>query len=143
MKPSKLILTSLCGLYLSTPAQAADRPVFYPFQEAVQRAVDDGFLDGSVTFYLAGTGSTGTVLQADVVTNKKTNAFAKKDEVACDHVLRSALIQLQTAAKNAGATSVRNIVSYYKKDTYSSTSNYQCSVGTAMAGVALKGDLVK
>ena len=143
MNTTRVLLASLCGLLLSAQAQAADRPVYFPFQEAVQRAVDDGFLDGSVSFHLAGTGATGTVVQADAITNKKTNAFAKKDDVACDHVLRSALIQLQTAAQNAGATSVQNIVSYYKRNTYSSTRDYQCNVGTAMAGVTLKGDLVK
>ena len=143
MNITRILLASLCGLLLSAQAQAADRAVYFPFQAAVQRAVDDGFLDGSVTFHLAGTSQAGTVLQADAITNKKTNAFAKKDEVACDHVLRSALLQLQTAAHNAGATSVHNIVSYFKKNTYSSTSDYQCNVGTAMAGVTLKGDLVK
>ena len=72
--------------------QAADTAHQLDFNSAVQRAVADGTLDGSVKFYLAGTKSGGKIIQKDAVTNKKTNGFAKPAETACDHVLRSALI---------------------------------------------------
>ena len=143
MNITRVLLASLCGLLLSAQAQAADRAVYFPFQEAVQRAVDDGFLDGSVTFHLAGTSQAGTVLQADAITNKKTNGFAKSAESSCDHVLRSALIQFQNTAKANGANAVTNLVSFYKSNETRSTTTYQCAKGTALAGVALKGDLVK
>ena len=58
-------------------AQAADTAHNLDFKSAVERAVADGTLDGSVKFYLAGTKSGGKVLQKDAVTNKKTNGFAK------------------------------------------------------------------
>lgn len=77
------------------------------------------------------------------MTNKKTNGFGKPAETACDHVLRSALIQLQNTAKAKGANSVTNIVSYFKANEAKSTTSYQCFKGTAIASVALKGDLVK
>ena len=119
MKKPLLAVIGLLGLALATPVWA-DAVVHLPFQEAVQRATAEGVLDGSVQFYLAGTAAPGHVIKAGVVTNKKTNAFAKDDDKVYEHVLRSALIQLQLAAKNNGASSVRNIVSYFKKDTYSS-----------------------
>ena len=70
MNITRILLASLCGLLLSAQAQAADRAVYFPFQEAVQRAEDDGFLAGSVTFHLAGTSQAGTVLQADAIANR-------------------------------------------------------------------------
>ena len=124
-------------------AQAADTMHNFNFQEAVQKAVADGTLDGSVKFYLAGTKTGGKVLEKGVVTNKKTNGFVKSAEASCDRVLRSALIQLQHAAHEKGANAVTNIVSYYKAHETKSTTTYECAKGTAMAGVALKGDLVK
>lgn len=134
------ITLSLLGL---TSVHAKDDMHNYNFKEAVDRAVADGTLDGSVKFYLAGTKSGGKLIEAGAVTNKKTNGFGKSAEKSCDHVLRSALIQLQNTAKEKGANAVTNIVSFYKSNETKSTTTYQCAKGTAMAGVALKGDLVK
>ncbi len=139
----KLILTTALTLGISVAVQAADDIHNLNFNEAVQRAVADGTLDGSVKFYLAGTKSGGQLLQKGIVTNKKTNGFAKSAESSCDWVLRSTLIQLQNAAKNRGANAVTNIVSYYKANESHSSTTYECHKGTAVAGVALKGDLVK
>ncbi|WP_296278101.1 excinuclease [uncultured Acinetobacter sp.] len=135
------------ALALSTTGMAsvhaADTIHQFNFQEAVNRAVADGFLDGSVKFYLAGTKSGGKVIEKGLVTNKKTNGFAKSAESSCDHVLRSALIQFQNTAKERGANAVTNLVSFYKSNETRSTTTYDCAKGTAIAGVALKGDIVK
>ena len=139
----KIALTAaLCCVGIMS-VQAADTAHQLDFNSAVQRAVADGTLDGSVKFYLAGTKSGGKIIQKDAVTNKKTNGFGKPAETACDHVLRSALIQLQNTAKAKGANSVTNIVSYFKANEAKSTTTYQCFKGTAIASVALKGDLVQ
>ncbi len=122
---------------------AADTMHDFNFKEAVDRAVADGTLDGSVKFYLTGTKSGGKVIEKGLVTNKKTNGFAKSAESACDHVLRSALIQFQNTAKAKGANAVTNLVSFYKSNETRSTTTYRCAKGTAIAGVALKGDIVK
>ncbi len=83
------------------------------------------------------------MIEKGLVTNKKTNGFAKSAESSCDHVLRSALIQFQNTAKANGANAVTNLVSLYKSNETRSTTTYQCAKGTALAGVALKGDLVR
>ncbi|ANN66584.1 excinuclease [Bordetella bronchialis] len=132
-----LVLAAACA----PAAHAADRTVMQSFQEAVKNATDAGKLDGSVKFYLAGTGPSGKVLEANVVTNRKTNAFGKSDEKACDWAAQSALISLQEAAKKAGANAVINIVSYYKKNETRDPAKYECHAGAVIAGVALKGDL--
>lgn len=107
-----LLICALPGI-----SQARDTAVYLPFDKAVAEATRAGKIDGSVKFYLAGTAPAGnvTVLSAGAVTNKKTNAFNKSDEVACEWVAQSAIISLHQAAKNAGANAVTNIVSFYKK----------------------------
>ncbi|AZS78963.1 MULTISPECIES: hypothetical protein [Achromobacter] len=131
------------SLACSAHAVAADRTVFLPLQPAIDAALAAGKIDGSVKFYLAGTGPKGQVLEAGVVTNRKTNAFAKKDADACLWVAQSAVIALHEAAKKANANAVTNIVSYYRKKEYSSKTDYECHAGAVVAGVALRGDLTR
>lgn len=134
-----ILMTSL--LCLGSFAYAKDEAHHLDFNQAVQNAISKGLIDGQVKFYLAGTHSSGTVIQKDVVSNKKTNGFAKSAEKSCEHALHSALIHLDKAAKAKGATKVTNIVSYFKKNEYRSTTQYECYKGTAISSVTLKGDL--
>ncbi|MDS7942916.1 excinuclease [Acinetobacter sp. V110_1] len=143
MLNKKILLVAMLSAGFTATVQAADEVHHLNFKEAVDRAVADGTLDGSVKFYLSGTKSGGKVIQKDVVTNKKTNGFAKSAEDSCDWVLRSALIQMQNNAKAQGANAVTNIVSYFKSNETRSTTTYDCYKGTMMAGVTLKGDIVK
>lgn len=74
--------------------------------------------------------------------NKKTSSFNKTDKEACQWVLLSALLSLQDRAKNEGGNAVINIASYYKKNTISSDTEYECHAGAVIAGVAMIGDVV-
>lgn len=143
MSIKQLFLATVLSAGCIASVQAGDNTHNFDFNTAVQSAIADGTLDGSVKFYLKGTKSGGKVLEQGIVTNQKTNGFGKSAEKSCDWVLRSALLQLDKAAKARGANAVTNIVSYYKKNETSSTSTYECHKGTAVAGVALKGDIVK
>jgi len=143
MKISKYSSLTVLALAMSAPALAADRSVYLPLQEAVATAQADGKIDGSVKFYLAGTGPKGQVLRRGIVSNKKTNAFAKQDDVACLRAAQSAIIGLHNSAKKSGANAVTNIVSYYRKVEYRSKTDYECHAGGVVAGVALRGDLAK
>lgn len=75
-------------------------------------------------------------------TNKKTNAFNKSDEEACQWVMLSALKQLKLRADELGANAVINIVSNYKNDQKSSETEYTCGAGGLIAGVAFIGEFV-
>jgi hypothetical protein len=79
----------------------------------------------------------------EFVTNKKTNSFGKSDEQACRWAMLSALIQLHDRAVEEGGNAVINIVSYYKKQEIPDKSEYECHAGAVIAGVALKGTVVK
>lgn len=133
-----LLLCSLPGI-----SQARDTALYLPFEKVVQQMQAENKLDGSVKFYLAGTQPRGKVkvVSANAVTNKKTNAFNKTDEAACEWALQSALLTLQEAARKANANAVTNITSYYKKNERRDAATYECHAGAVIAGVALKGDL--
>ena len=46
------------------------------------------------------------------------------------------------SARQLGGNAVVNIVSYYKKSTSASSTDYVCHAGNFVAGVALKGTVV-
>lgn len=79
----------------------------------------------------------------EVTTSRKTNAFGKSDEEACQWALLSALKVLQENAQKRGYDAVVNVRSNYQNKEFSSATEFQCGAGAIMAGVALKGDIVK
>ena len=144
---NKLVF-SIIGLALSLPvilpAHASDNAVMLPISEALEAKDAQEKLDDSIKLYF-GTQShpkVVTKLGTDV-TNKKTNGFGKTAERACNWAFLAAVKQLQARANELGANAVINIVSYYKKETVTSTTEFECHKGGLIAGVALKGDFVK
>ena len=79
----------------------------------------------------------------EFVTNRKGNSAGRPDEEACRWTMMSALKQLHDRAIDEGGNAVINIVSYYRKEVFSSETTYECHAGAIIAGVALKGTVVK
>lgn len=67
----KQIMIAGAMLAVTGLAQAKDDAHYLDFNQAVQSAVADGAIDGSVKFYLAGTKSGGKVISKDLISNKK------------------------------------------------------------------------
>jgi hypothetical protein len=141
----KALTLGLATLLLAAPAaaMASDKVIHLSFENGVAAAQKAGLIDGSVKFYLAGSGPHGKVVNDNVTINRKTNAFGKSDEETCNHVLATDLIYLQNEAKQAGANAVTDIVSNYNDTQFSDGQNYECHKGFLMSGVALKAKLVK
>jgi uncharacterized protein YbjQ (UPF0145 family) len=142
---AKVLALTLLALASVPSISFAEDVVYLSFQDTVAAATASGKLDGSVKFYLAGNQPAGKVdvVNDNVVTNKKTNAFGKSSQESCSWALQSALITLQGAAKQAGANAVVDIESYYKKQVHKDPKNYECHKGSLMSGVALRGKLAK
>jgi uncharacterized protein YbjQ (UPF0145 family) len=87
----------------------------------------------------------GTVASSygEFVTNRKTNSVGRPDEEVCRWAMISAMKELAGRARTEGGNAVINIVSYYKKNVFSSATEYECHAGAIIAGVALKGTVVK
>jgi uncharacterized protein YbjQ (UPF0145 family) len=141
----KALTLGLTALLLAAPtvAMAGDKVTHLSFEAGVAAAHQAGSIDGSVKFYLAGTGPRGKVVNDNVSVNRKTNAFGKSDEETCNRVLATDLLYLQNEAKQAGANAVTDIVGNYNNAEYRDNQNFECHKGFLMSGVALKGKLVK
>ena len=138
------LIAATALLAVASTAQARDTRVEQSLHELVNSAEARNVgIDGSVKFYLAGEKVSVVERLGEDVTNKKTNAANKSDAEACRWVALSALRALQDGAKSHGANAVVDIVSYYKKNEFKSTTNYECYAGAILAGVALKGTYAK
>jgi hypothetical protein len=139
------ILSLACSILLSSGvARAADDIVMLSIQDALAAPQARGKLDGSVKFYFGKQPAPKAIMShGEFIANPKTNAFAKSEGSACNWVFLSAMISLQDRAKSVGANAVTNIQSYYKKHEVSSETQFECHKGFIMAGVALRGDVVR
>lgn len=142
--PGRTILLALLAAFIVEPVMARDTELHLPFAEVATTPDAQHKLDGSVKFYLAGQ-QTPEVVQrfTTEVSNRKTNGVGKSDRDACRWAALSALIAFQEKAKAAGADTVVDIVSYYKKHEVKSATDYECHAGAVVVGVALKGTLAK
>ena len=58
-------------------------------------------------------------------------------------ILNKRIKNSSNSAKKENATKVVNLTSYFKKQEFKSTTEYECAIGNIMTGVALKGDIAK
>ena len=79
----------------------------------------------------------------EYMSNKKTNAFNKTDERACQWNFLSAMLSFQDRALRMGGNAVVNIRSYYKKNSISSQAEFECGSGAFVSGVTFLGDVVQ
>ncbi len=140
----KFIAITTILFLISFQVYPRDTKLLLPIEEALQSSDFKDQLDPNIKFYF-GDQKHQKVANSfgKFVTNKKTNAFGKSDDKACRWVLLSALISLQDRVKTEGGNAVINIVSYYKKDKFSSNNEFECHAGNIIAGVALQGEVVK
>lgn len=138
-----LIKTSVVSVAILLAACAPrDTTHYLSINEALNSPEAKQVLNPNIKLYF-GKPAPGRIIAANAVSNKKTNSANKTDEKACQRAFLSAVKQFQDRAAASGATKVGNLVSYYKKNTYKSTTQYECHAGNIIAGVALKGDIVK
>ncbi len=141
---TRLLALTLSGLMLSPLAAARDTQLFLPIEEAMNSSAAEEQLNGAVKFYFGkDSGPAVAKTMGSFVANRKTNGVGKSDEEACRWVFLSSLLALRDRALAEGGDAVVNIHSYYKKDEYFSATDYECHAGAIMAGVALKGTVVK
>lgn len=129
---------------VATSASARDDVLELSVADAMANAKVSQAVGDGVQFYFGGQ-SHDTVKQTfgEWSTNKKTNAFGKSDEFACQWAFAGALKTLKQRAIKEGGNAVINIRSNYKNNLTSSDTHFKCGAGNVIAGVALIGDVVK
>jgi len=131
-------------LLLATPALARDDRLRFPISEALTSDAAKNKLDPAVKLYFGKQAHPKPARSFGHDTaNRKTNAMGKTDKAACDWVFLSAVLSLQERARKEGADAVVNIVSVYKDTRTESETEYLCGAGSIVAGVALRGEMVK
>ena len=144
MKKIFTIMAILVVTLTSNFAVARNDLQSFSIQGALSQEQAKEKVGNEVRFYF-GNQKHGKILKnwGEVATNKKTNAFMKDDQEACTWAFLSALISLRDRALKEGGNAVVNIRSNYKGKVTSSETTFQCGVGNVIAGVALKGKVVK
>ncbi|MEP0355397.1 MAG: excinuclease ABC subunit A [Paraglaciecola sp.] len=139
----KVLLAGLVScLLISSSAFARDDRVKFPIEPLLSSSKAKQALL-SVPVYFAGQShATPSNTWGEVTTSKKTNAFNKSDQEACEWVLLSAIKALQESALKKGMNAVIDVKSNYKHQEFSSSSEFECGAGKFLAGVALKATLV-
>jgi uncharacterized protein YbjQ (UPF0145 family) len=136
-------LCAIAALCWVPAGLARDQVQDFPLNKALSSSDAKAKLGDSIKFAF-GSASIGTVAKnhGEFRTNKKTNAFGKSDEKACNWAFLSAMITLKDRAVTEGGNAVINIRSNYKNNPTSSETTFQCGAGNVVAGVALIGDVV-
>jgi len=142
MKKSLLILVALTALF-ANQAMARDTIAEYSIAELLETTKAKNALVDIPLFFADAKHPKEQAKFGEVISNKKTNAWNKSDKEACEWVMLSALKALQERAMSEGMNAVVGIESFYKKREFKSQTHFQCGAGTVMAGVALKGTLIK
>jgi hypothetical protein len=145
MRNFSLGIIVIAAMFLdSAPAEARDTRLLLSIKDVLETPKAKEVLGTGVKFYF-GEQKYGTPqsTMGTYTTNKKTNAFNKSDKEACEWVFLSALVQLRDRAQSEGGNAVVKITSYYKKSVFSSETQFECHAGNVVAGVALRGEVVK
>lgn len=139
----KYFLFVLACLYLPSSTFARDDKNLYSIESAMSTSAAKEKLNKGYIFKF-GEQAPGKILSnhGEFMSNKKTNAFGKSDKEACDWAFLSAMLSFQDRIAQEGGNAVVNIRSYYKKNTLSSTTEYECGNGAVIAGVTFLGEVV-
>ena len=141
-RPLLVLALWALGVIIAPVAQARDSVLHLPIKDVLENPEYKTRLGSGVALYFGSQDAAGQSL-GEYVTNKKTNAFGKSDEKSCQWAMLSALLELVERARKEGANAVVNISSYYKRIDFVSDTEYECHAGGVIAGVTLKGKVIK
>lgn len=128
----------------ATPVAARDAVVLLPIAHVIDAPAAQQKLQNSVQLYFGARPARAVIRDfGNYRARRKTNGFAKSEEASCDQAFLSALREMQGRAASLGANAVVNIESDYNHHQVSSRTDYECHKGFLMAGVALRGDIVR
>lgn len=144
MRNSFAALAMSAALAAVSPAEARDDRSMFPIKAALEKGQSfKDKIDSAIPLYF-GKQKTPPVDKriGEWTANKKTNAFGKSDQEACEIAFISAAVSLQDRARREGGNAVVNIRSVYKNDNVESDREFLCGAGAVIAGVALRGTVV-
>ena len=133
----------MAAVLVSGVADARDSRLKFPIKDALAANNAQATLGSEVKFFFGPDAPKAAKTMGTYTSNKKTNFANKSDKEGCEWAFLSAMIALKERALAEGGNAVVNIQSYYKKNEFSSATEYECGAGAFVGGVALRGTVVK
>ena len=144
MKCFAIVLAAMAATLMSGIALARDTQLKLPIKDAMEDAAAKEKLGTGVKFFFGPQTTPKAEKSLGTFTsNKKTNFVGKSDKEACEWAFLSAMISLRDRAIAEGGNAVINIQSYFKKNEFTSATEYECHAGAVTGGVTLRGTVVK
>ena len=143
MKVTTLAVSAIAAALMMTVAHARDTRLKLPIKEAMETAEAKEKLGTDVKFVFGGEAPKNAKTFGTYTSNKKTNFANKSDKEGCEWAFLSAMISLKERALAEGGNAVINIQSYYKKNEFTSATEYECAAGAFVGGVALRGTVAR
>jgi hypothetical protein len=144
MKSSAIVLAAVAATLMTSLALARDTHLKLPIKDAMENAVAREKLGDEVKFFFGPQATPKTEKSfGTFMSNKKTNFANRSDKEGCEWAFLSAMISLKQRALAEGGNAVINIQSFYKKNEFTSATEYECGAGAIMGGVTMRGTVVK
>jgi len=143
MKHSAIVAAAMAALLVAGAADARDSHLKLPIKDALAANNASSTLGTDVKFFFGTDAPKAAKTMGTYTSNKKTNFANKSDKEGCEWAFLSAMIALKERAVAEGGNAVINIQSYYKKNEFSSATEYECGAGAFVGGVTLRGTVVK
>ena len=133
----------LAALLLMAAQMSSAKDAFHDYSvEAALKSPQAGQLR-NIPIFMAGQDHPPGDRIEENKSNRRTNAFGKSDQDACDIAFLSAIFALQDRAMSVGGTAVVDIKSVTKNQNLTSATEYRCVSGAFVANVALTGTIIK
>jgi hypothetical protein len=142
MRISAIALAAVAATLVASIALARDTHLKLPIKDALGTPAAKEALGTNVKFVF-GSKPAGAKEIGTYTSNKKTNFANKSDKEGCEWAFLSAMIALKERAIAEGGNAVVNIQSYYKKNEFSSATEYECGAGAFVGGVTMRGTVAK
>jgi uncharacterized protein YbjQ (UPF0145 family) len=145
MKTFMLAFSAALAVSSAFSAAARDEHLMFPIKSALEKGKHTkNSIDPKIRLHFGKQGGPAVAKTiGEWTASRKTNTAHKSDQEACEIAFVSAVVSLQERARNEGGDAVINIRSVYRNEHRESPSQYLCGAGTFVAGVGLRGTVVK
>ena len=143
MRIFAIALAAVAASLMAGVADARDTRLKLPIKDALAAPAAQEKLGSDVKFFFGPEAPKAAQSMGTYMSNKKTNFASRTDKDGCEWAFLSAMLSLKQRAITEGGNAVINIESYYKKNTFSSATEYECGAGAVVGGVTLRGTVVK
>jgi uncharacterized protein YbjQ (UPF0145 family) len=143
MHLSRLVASIAVCTVIALPSVARNDRYTFPLQPTLDSPNFAQQVGTSVKFTFGDQSAPAGDRIGDYVSNERQHFHGKTEEGACRDTLLSALADMRDRAARLGGNAVVGVVSYFRKVTFSSPTDFECHAGSNGVFVSLMGTIVK